>query len=226
MIFISNLVLKVSDGDTIASTEIYGKDKKTYINIGSGNVFKLTWKTDQDGAEVFANDTVDHYNLVIKRFDPTLSVYYDIFDKNVELDDEFDVNSEILPSVPLQYRLSIYVVAYGKEGSVLTSNVVNAYVCKGSGAYVKVTDNGQPSIKRALAFAKVTSTGIIDDTVTIKSTLTDFNKDILLDSDGKELLVDVTKLLNSTNGWEIILESYTKGSDDKWHDTDIKNNIN
>ena len=156
MILISNLILSILDGSTIASTEIYGANKKTYINIGSGNVFKLTWKTELETNPVFTNDIVDHYNLVIKRFDPTLSVYYDIFDKNVGLINEFYVNSEMLPSIPLQYILSIYVVAYGKLGNVLTSNVTNSYVCKGSGAYVKVQPEGytQPIMKRALAFAK------------------------------------------------------------------------
>jgi hypothetical protein len=242
VILISNLVLTVSDGSTIASTEIYGADKKTYINIGSGNVFKLTWKTDPETAPVFTNDTVDYYNLVIKRFDPTLSVYYDIFDKNVGLINEFYVNSEMLPSIPLQYMLSIYVVAYGKGGNVITSNVANAYVCKGSGAYVKVTEGAQQIMKRALAFAKVVTVlkteeglklqdiegntlvtiGTTDGTITVESELTDLSGDVLLDPAGNELFANATKLLNTTSGWEVVQESYTRGSDNMWHFNDIR----
>ena len=60
MILISNLILSVLEGSTIASTEIYGTDKKTYVNIGSGNVFNLLWTPP-----TLTNDTIDHYNLLI-----------------------------------------------------------------------------------------------------------------------------------------------------------------
>lgn len=251
MITISNLVLEVQDGSTIASTEIYGADKKTYINIGSGDVFYLKWNLDQ-----LSDDTLDHFNVVIKRYDPTLGVYYNILDKDVGLVLKVLVNSNILPVFPLQYMLSIYVVAYGKQGSVITSNVVNPYVCKSSGAYVKVEskDNG-PIMKRALAFAKITQAGIppvgsltiladadglvfqdsdakklvtadgAANLVEFEAELTakDSNNEtkVLVDEDGNELFATATRLLNSINGWEIIQESYVKGPDDTWHITDI-----
>ncbi len=191
MILISNLILSILDGSTISSTEIYGVDKKTYVDIGSGNVFKLTWKTELETNPVFTNDTVDHYKLVIKRFDPTLNVYYDIFDRNIGLINEFYINSEMLPSVPLQYILSIYVVAYGKQGSAITSNIVNPYVCKGSGAYVKVQPEGyaQPIMKRALAFAKTTQAamaapvGVVALAHNDGFILQDINEKILVTSD-------------------------------------------
>ena len=150
MILISNLILEVLEGSTITSTEIYGTDKKTYINIGSGNVFKLMWETP-----TLTNDAVDHYGLIIKRHDTAINAYYDIFDKNIGLVNEFYVDSPLLPTVPEQYMLSIYLVAYGKHGSVITSNVVNPYVSKGSGGYVKVEEvYNQPIMKRALALTK------------------------------------------------------------------------
>jgi hypothetical protein len=244
---ISNLFLDVYDGNTIASTKIYGADKKTFVNIGSGNVFCLKWTISD-----LQNDKLDHFNVVIKRYDPTLGVYYDIIDKNVGLVRDFCVKSDLLPSAPLQYLLSVYVVAYNKQGSIITSNTVNPYICKGSGTYVKVQSGNykQPIMKRALAFAKVTesvdttnSAEIIktdDDLVlqdanektlfattsmvdTIEAKVTDLHGYQLLDAEGNELFADVTKLLNSINDWEVIKEGYTKGPDNKtWHINDIK----
>ncbi len=167
MILISNLILEVNDGTTIASTEIYGTDKKTYVNIGSGNVLSLNWYFD-----TLPNDeTLDHFKLVIKRYDPTLDVYYNILDKNIGLVNSFYVNSDILPIVPLQYMLSIYVVAYDKQGGAMTSNVVTPYVCKGSGSYVKVQPEGYagPIMKRALAFAKTARAAMAGATAPIES---------------------------------------------------------
>lgn len=249
MILISNLILYVEDGGTIASTNIYGTDKKTYINIGSGNVFKLYW-----GIPELENDTVDHYNLVIKRHDTTLNVYYDIFDENIKSVNEFYVTSSLLPALPEQYMLSIYLVAYGKQGSILISNIVNPYVSKGSGTYVKVQPEGstQPIIKRALALAKVNepSTILLLDsksrtlkdsmqrtffainpeapsaTATVSEySLADANGVPLFDSAGIKLLADATDVLVSTNGWRVMLESYIKTDDNTWSASNIKDEI-
>lgn len=235
MILISNLTLSINDGSTIASTEIYGTDKKTYINIGSGNVFKLYWETP-----ILANDTVDRYRLVIRRHDITLNVYYDIFDKNIGLVNEYYADASLLPLVPAQYILSIYLVAYGKQGSVLTSNVVNPYISKGSGTYVKVQpDNyAQPIMKRALGFAKVAllsdegetlldakdRTLFTADAPIFKTefVLTDSSGRTLIDDNGKTLLADATKVLESTNGWTVVQEGYTKAVDGTWRTNDIK----
>jgi hypothetical protein len=250
VILIPNIVLEVLEGSTIAPTEIYGKDKKTYINIGSGGVFNLTWTVP-----VLTNEAIDHYNLVIKRYDPALKVYYNILDKNIGLVNKFFVNSYILPAIPEQYMLSIYVVAYGKRGSVITSNVVNPYVSKGTGSYVKIQPTGykEPIMKRALAFAKVTLT----DLVTLKdslgrtlkdiknrtlvalrtsdsistgnaattgsvSVLTDCDGKILKDAKGRTLFAKASKVLESSSGWALIQEGYVKGADGKWRANDIK----
>ncbi len=216
MILISNLTLNIKDGSTIASTSIYGTDKKTYINIGSGNVFKLEWETPKLTDE---DDTVDHYSLVIKRYDPTLNIYYDIFSKNIGLVNEFYVDSPLLPIAPDQYLLSIYLVAYGKHGDVVTSNVINPYISKGSGSYVKVNsaDYAEPIMKRALAFVKA-----IDEPDETPTELADINGEILLDAAGNELFAHATKLLNNQDGWKVTQEIYTKGQDDEWHTNDIK----
>ena len=218
MTSISTFNLTVSDGSTIASTEIYGTDKKTYINIGSGNVFRLSWETPA----LNNNDTVDHYNLVIKRHDTTLNVYYDIFDKNIGLVNEFYVDSAILPALPLQYRLSIYIVAYGKQGSIITSNVVNPYVSKGTGTYVKVQPEGykQPVMKRALAFVEAPMTDDIIPAVILDE---EGNTIPILDDDGNEIPLTAANILQSSD-WNVVLEYYAKDGS-AWQTSDIKYEI-
>ncbi len=212
---ISNLNLTVSDGSTIASTEIYGADKKTYINIGSGNVFRLSWTTP-----ILTGDTVDRYSLVIKRHDTTLNVYYDIFDKNIGLVNEFYVDSSLLSTLPTQYMLSIYVVAYGKLGSVVTSNVVNPYISKGTGTYVKVTPDGyaQPIMKRALAFVNEPT-----QDVQVTAAIRDNSGNIvpLYDSNGNTVQPTATRILTSTD-WSVTQEGYIKDDKGTWQPVDIK----
>lgn len=213
MILISNLILSIKDGSTISSTEIYGTDKKTYFNIGSGNVFKLYWETP-----TLTNDTIDHYNLVIKRHDITLNVYYDIFDKNIGLVNEFYVDSSLLPLIPEQYKLSTYLVAYGKLGSVITSNVLTPYVSKGSGIYVKVEDGyAQPVMKRAIAFENTPTPSDISAALIT----TEGDEVPILDSDGNQVSLDATRLLFSAD-WSTMQEGYTKASDGTWRANDIK----
>lgn len=211
MILISNLILTISDDrSAVPSTEIYGT--KTYINIGSGNVFRLSWEMP-----TLTNDSVDYYKLVVKRHDTALNIYYDIFDKNIGLVNEFYVDSTLLPTVPLQYKLSIYVVAYGKHGSIITSNIVTPYVSKGTGTYVKVQPEGykQPIMKRALAFANVPTSN--EPT----SVLLDSSGYELLDANGEPLVAEATKVLTSDT-WNIMQEGYTKAADGTWKINNIK----
>lgn len=215
MILISNIVLEVFDGSTIPSTEIYGADKKTYVNIGSGNVFNLKWNTPTLAGE----DTVNYYNLVIKRFDPTLNVYYDIFDKNIGLVNYFSVNSDIIPVAPEQYMLHIYVVAHSKNNGVITSNIVNTYVCKGGGTYIKTKVGNTEYMKRALGFVNAPTTSEIVATL-LDSTGRELQ---ILDSNGNPvpLEVEATRLLSS-NTWNIVQEGHVKDADGNWPNNDIK----
>jgi hypothetical protein len=208
----SNLNLNVLDGSTLAATEIYGADKKTYINIGSGNVFKLSWNTP-----ILTNDSVAYYKLIIKRHDTVSNIYYDIFDKNIGLVNEFYVDSVLLPSLPLQYKLSVYVVAYGKLGNIVTSNVVTPYVSKSTGTYTKVQPEGyqQPIMKRALALVNVPP-----NDSTYKSLL-DSNGTELLDNNGKLLVAEASTVL-ANDTWNIMLEGYTRTTSGTWQPSDIK----
>ena len=215
MILISTTItLSVHDGNTVTSTDIYGTDKKTYVNIGSGNVFKLEWTTPTLG-----NDIVDRYSLVIKRYDTTLNVYYDIFDKNIGLINEFYVDASLLPVLPLQYMLSVYVVAYGKYGSVVTSNTVNPYISKGTGNYVNVkpADYKQPIMKRALAFVYTPTPAAIPAVILDEAG----NEVSLFGSDDSEISVTATNLLPSS-GWNLALESYVKDTTSTWQTSDIE----
>jgi hypothetical protein len=171
----------------------------------------------------------------------TTNLYFDIMDKNIGLVNEFYVDSPMLPAAPDQYMLSIYLVAYGKFGSVVTSNVINPYISKGSGAYIRV-ENGytQPIMKRALALAKKQealaslegevlkdaegNTLFALDATTLKTELylADLGDTTLTDADGKSLIVEATRVLENINGWVFMQEGYTKDADGKWHINDIK----
>ena len=214
MILISNIVLEVLDGSTVPSTNIYGTDKKTYVNIGSGDVFKLKWN-----APTLTNDTVNYYNLIIKRYDPTLNVYYDIFDKNIGLVNEFYVNSDMLPAVPEQCLLHIYVVARSKTNSIVTSNIVNPYVSKGSGTYVKVqpASYAVPIMKRAITFVKAPVSA--DATANIVDA--EGNEAQILDSEGNQISIEATRLLTGTD-WQLTSGGYVKDTNNTWRTTDIK----
>lgn len=202
----------------VPATDIYGTGKKTYINIGSGNVFRLFWE-----APALTNDTIDYYKLVIKRHDTTLNAYYDIFDKNIGLVNEFYVDSALLPALPLQYMLSIYVAAYGKRGSIVTSNIENPYISKGTGTYVKVTPAGyQEAIwKRALAFVEAPAT----DTIIPAAVLDEYGNTVhLLDNDGNEMPLTAANILSSDD-WNVALEYYVKDDKGAWKTSDISYEI-
>lgn len=241
MILISKLTLNIKDGSTIASTNIYGVDKKTYINIGSGNVFKLDWAMP----ELTDDDSIDRYSLVIKRYDPTLNVYYDIFNKNIGLVNEFFVDSFMLPIAPEQYMLSIYLVAYSKHGSVVISDVITPYVVRGSGTYVKVKEANYDKaiMKRALGFVNTPQAMLA--TRATQSVLTDSEDSVLKDIDGfilspkptaalldrlgqqfkdrsgRALFASATKLLENTSNWSIVQKGYIKDAAGNWRTNDI-----
>ncbi len=215
MILISNLILTSSaDRSAVPSTEIYGADKKTYINIGSGNVFKLEWEL----TPVWPNDRIDHFTLIIKRYDPILNTYYDILSENVGLVYNFFVTSSMLPAAPEQYMLSIYVVAHGALGSIATSNVISPYVSKGSGTYVNIEYDGykQPIMKRSVAFVNAPTP------VEPEAELIDLTGRNLFAANVEEpLAAKATKLLVSSD-WTIVQDGYTKDTNGNWQPNDIK----
>jgi hypothetical protein len=215
VILISTLILTSSDDrSAVPSTEIYGEDKKTYINTGSGNVFKLEWEL----APAWPNDSIDHFTLIIKRYDPTLNTYYNILSENIGLVYSFFVKSSMLPSAPEQYMLSIYVVAHGVYGSVATSNVISPYVSKGSGTYINIEDERykQSIMKRSIAFVNAPTP------VEPEAELIDITGRNLFAANIEEpLAAKATKLLVSSD-WTIVQDGYTKDANGNWQTNDIK----
>ena len=128
----------------------------------------------------------------------------------------------MLPALPAQYKLAIYVVAYGKQGSTITSNVVNPYVSKGAGTYVKVTPTGYsvPIMKRALALAKVST----PDALTTVILDQEGNTVQLFDGATNAVQLTATSALSS-NTWSVMQEGYTKDTDGTWKVNDIKYEI-
>ena len=215
MILISTLILTSSDEiSAVPSTEIYGADKKTYINIGSGNVLKLEWAL----TPAWSNDSVDHYTLIIKRYDPILNTYYNILSENIGLVHSFFVKSSMLPAAPEQYMLSIYVVAHGVYGSVATSNVISPYVSKGSGTYVNIVEDRykQPIMKRSVAFVNAPTP------VEPEAELIDIvGRSIFATGVEEPLAAKATKLLVSSD-WTVVQDGYTKDVNGNWQTNDIK----
>ena len=54
----SNLAITISDGGTVPSLDYLST--KTYVNIGSGNVLKVSWNTP-----TATNNAVDSYKIYI-----------------------------------------------------------------------------------------------------------------------------------------------------------------
>lgn len=208
----ATLTLSISDGGTVTSTNVYSS--KSYIDIGSGNVFKLFWNTPMDTSEI------DYYYLSVRRYDASTGTYYNIFTNNIGNVNEFYVSSTLLsPITQTQYQLSIYVIAKSKKGATydITSNVVTTYVTEGCGSYVKVFDGyKQPIMKRAVAFAKV-NVAKRDEAV-----LAENYGRALVDANGRTLYAATSTILESTNDWNVMQGSYSKDSTGTWKRNDIQ----
>lgn len=220
MILITILNLFVEDGTTLPSVNVYNNYEPTYINIGSGNVFKLRWATELTES---TDEAVEYYELIIKRYDVDLNIYHDVFKKKIGLVNEFYVNSNLLPTLPLQYRLDASVVAYGKLGSTVISDIKHIYVSKGTGTYVKVTPEGynQPVMKRAVAL--VNSRPHPNMAEEIPAIIVDEkgNEIPLLDSNNNETQIKATNILRSSD-WVVAQEFYAKNATGAWQVSDIR----
>ena len=208
----ATLTLSISDGGTVTSTNVYSS--KSYIDIGSGNVFKLFWNTPMDTSEI------DYYYLSVRRYDASTGTYYNIFTNNIGNVNEFYVSSTLLsPITQTQYQLSIYVIAKSKKGATydITSNVVTTYVTEGCGSYVKVAEGyKQPIMKRAIAFAKV------DTAKSNEAVLAGSSGRALVDVNGRTLYAVTSNTLESINNWSVMQESFSKDSTGTWKRNNIQ----
>lgn len=204
----SNLAITISDGGTVPSLDYLST--KTYVNIGSGNVLKVSWNTP-----TATNNAVDSYKIYILYLDSISASYKSLYTANVGNVNEFFVTPAIFSSISKSFlQLRIYVEAISKQGSSYngTSNTVSVNVSKGCGIYTKVEEGyAQPVMKRTLAFAKVT-----------KPALTDSNGKIVVDTAGKTIYTKVSSVQDDETDWTLMQEFYSKDTNGNWKKSDIK----
>ena len=193
----SNFTITLSDGGTVPS--IGYLSNKTYVNIGSGNVLKVSWNTP-----TAANNTVDSYKIYILKYDFISASYKSLYTSNIGNVNEFYLKSSLFDSVPQSFvPLHVYVEAISKYGTAYNciSNIEAVDVSKGCGAYTRVKDGyAQPIMKRTLAFTKLDYLALTtEDGTTVTG------------SDGNILYTKVSSVQDDTTGWTLLQEFYSKG---------------
>lgn len=194
----SNLTITISDGGTVPSLDYLSN--KTYVDIGSGNILKISWNTP-----VAADNAVDSYVVNILKYDTATASYKAFYKANVGNVNEFYVKSSLFSSVAQYFnKLRIYVEAVSKYGTAYngTSNIKLVSVSKGCGTYVRVEEGyTQPIMKRAIAFAKVNGKPLLAD-----------NGEPFVGSDGKTLYAAVSSVQDADTSWTLMQEFYSVGS--------------
>jgi hypothetical protein len=190
----SNLTITISDGGTVPSLDYLSN--KTYVDIGSGNILKISWNTP-----TATNNAVDNYVVNILKYDTATASYQPFYKANVGNVNEFYVKSSLFSSVQQSFsKLHIYVDVISKYGTAYngTSNIELVSVSKGCGTYVRVEEGyTQPIMKRAIAFAKVDGKPIVAN-----------NGEPFIGSDGKTLYAAVSSVQDAETGWTLMQESY------------------
>lgn len=189
-----NLNITISDGGTVSSLDYLSN--KTYVDIGSGNILKISWDTP-----TATNNAVDNYIVNILRYDPAAASYKSFYKTNVGNVNEFYLRSSLFSSVKQSFnKLRIYVDVISKYGTEYngTSNVKLVSVSRGCGTYVKITDGyKQPIMKRTVAFAKINNKQITSKEGTA-----------LLGYDGKALYAAASSVQDTVTGWTLMQEFY------------------
>lgn len=202
----SNLAITISDGGTVPSLDYLSA--KTYVNIGSGNILKVSWNTP-----TATNNAVDSYKIYILYLDSASASYKSLYTANVGNVNEFFVTPAVFATITKSFlQLRIYVEAISKQGSAYngTSNTVSINVSKGCGIYAKVED-GEPAMKRALAFARIA-----------KPALTDNTGKVVTDTTGKTIYVKVSSIQDDETDWMLMQEFYLKDTSGNWNKSDIE----
>lgn len=201
-------VVTVSDGTTVPSICMSGD--RTYVDIGSGNILKLSWITP-----TAANNEVDGYSITINSYDPDSGTYKVLFSNDIGEVNEFYLNSSHLANTEYaHFPMRASLVARSKYGTAYSSASANVdtYISKGCGTYVKVTDGyKQPVLKRTLAFAKLNYL-----------MLTDSEGKALKDADGKTLYAKAARAQDVNVGWALMQEFSAKDVDNAWRTGDIQ----
>ena len=230
----SNLTLRVSNGGTVPSLDYL--DTETYVNIGSGNVLKLSWNTP-----TAANNAVDSYTVTILVYDSLSTSYGLLYRANVGNVNEFFVKASLFDAIPQSFiTLRIYVYANSRYGATYscTSNTEQVNVSRGCGTYTKVASAYSAHImKRSLAFTKL---NFIELVAADGTPITDTHGNALFGKASsmqdshtgwalmQEFLLKCPDLLvlADINGTELLDNSgllmYAKGTDTTWAPSDIR----
>ena len=203
-----NLIITVSDGNTVPSIDFL--DTKTYPDIGSGTVFKISWNTP-----IATNNLVDYYKLYITAYDSELDVYQIVYDRSIGNVNEFFVTSSLLSKVDSDMcPLNIQLAAFSKYGTEYgcMSNIITVNVCRCCGTYIKVIDGyTQPVLKRAVACAKLDYVSIVDaEGKTLKG------------AGGKALYTKTAATQSSETGWSLMSDFFSKDSSGAWRASDVR----
>ena len=203
----SSFNITVSDGGTVPSINL---TNKTYIDIGSGNVLKLSW-----GTPTATNNAVANYRLCIMVYDLVNLAYKPLYDYNIGNVNEFYLTSSMLSSIKQSsIKLRITIEAISKYGSTYngTSNPATVYVGRGSGTYTKTTDGYvQPVFKRAIATAKLDYIALLGS-----------EEKALTSTDGKAFMIKAAGVQDTTTGWALMQEFYSKDANGNWKTSDIE----
>lgn len=212
----SDLTLRVQDGNTVPSTDIF--EHKTYIDIGSGTIAKLFWDTP-----VALGNTVDYYKLSISKYDADTNVSYAIFEADINNVNEFYINSLLLSQIDSSYFIiKVSLTACSSFGTPYDgiSAPITLYISRGCGLYVKdETSYNQPVMKRAVAFAQAPG----DGSILVYKALATNDGIPIADNEGKQLYV---KSLEYPEGdtpptWNSMQDFYLKNTNNKWQTSDI-----
>ena len=194
------LIISASDGGTVPSIDIF--DGKTYIDIGSGNVLKLSWALNHAAGI----NKVDHYNLTLQAFNVNTGISTELFSNNIGNINEFYITSDLLSKIDLvKYELRVYLEAksiYGEKYSC-ASDVLIFNIAKGCGIYTKVNNGNGLIMKRSVALAKLKNVALKDaEGKAIKA------------ADGTQLYAKSASVQNTSSCWALMQEFYSKVSDE------------
>lgn len=194
----SELQLTLSDGGTVPSLDYLSI--KTFVNIGSGNILKMSWNTP-----AATNNIVDNYKVYLLAYDNKTAEYKLVYNENIGRVNTFYLKASMLKNISQSLvPVRLYVEAVSKFGSEYNriSNIESIWITKGSGAYIKVeTGYPQPIMKRALAFSNLDYLP-----------LTAEDGKVLKASSGEILYGKRSSVQDDENGWTLMQECFIPGS--------------
>lgn len=204
----SNLTITVADGGTVPSLDYL--PEKTYVDIGSGNILKVSWNTP-----TATDNIVDSYKLYILAYDSTNVSYKNFYVANVGCINEFYVPASLFESLQQAFiPIRIYVEAISRYGAAYNglSNTASVNVSRGCGIYTSVEAGYKsPIMKRSLAFTKLAYVKLFDS-----------NGKLVTDSAGNVVYGKASSSQDSSTGWALMQEFHAKDTSGKWHENDLK----